>query len=439
MTPGLAYLCGEYPRATDTFIQREVRGLRERGWRVETISVRRPHVREQGSEEQAGERERTYYLLPSSPWRLLGAHLRAACRSPRRYLSSLRLALVVRAPGIKSFLLQCAYFLEAGLVSDRMRKENLSHIHNHSPDAGGYVAMMASEMGGTTFSMTLHGFAAFSEPTRWRLREKLSRCLFSICVSQFGRGQAMLWSAPEDWEKFELVHCGLDGGQRVRKKHRGAGSTLVYAGRLDHVKGLPLLIRAVGQLRESGERVTLELIGDGPERERIRQLVADEGLQQVVRMPGYLSQRELQGVFEAADIFVMTSFAEGIPVVLMEAMAAGVPVIAPRIAGIPELVEHQVSGWLYSCGDVDELVSALRHLLRDGELREKLAESGRLAVLESFDRQKECERLDSIFRRRIRSGSASPIEKMRKKQGGFEDGRDAVSTRGDLRTTETIS
>ena len=147
MTDRLAYLCGEYPRATDTFIQREVKKLREAGLQIETISVRRPTVREQGTEEQLEERQRTHYLLPCSIRRLLSDHLNLLLRSPSRYAQSARLAMTVRSPGMRSLIFQIFYFAEAGLVASWMRRNGLTHIHNHAPDSSGYVAMIAGETG----------------------------------------------------------------------------------------------------------------------------------------------------------------------------------------------------------------------------------------------------------------------------------------------------
>lgn len=436
MRPGLAYLCGEYPRATDTFIQREVRGLRERGFRVETISVRTPSAREQGTIEQKDERERTWYLLPCSPFRLIAAHSRMLLRAPGCYFAAVGIALRVRAAGLKSLLLQCAYFLEAGMVADRMHSQGLTHLHNHAPDSSGYVAMIASKMGSTTFSMTLHGFGAFSEPTRWRLREKLERCAFAICVSRYGRGQAMLWSNPESWSKYEVVHCGIDLEPRIRARHEGKGTRILFAGRLDHVKGLPLLIQAMKELVKQDANVTLDLIGDGPEREYLERCVAENGLERVVRFHGYQSQRELRESFAAADVFVMTSFQEGIPVVLMEAMSAGLPVVAPNIAGIPELVEHEVSGLLFPCSDVDQLVGHLQSLLNDGERRERIAAAGREVVAKTFNRESELAKLDSILRVRLASDAVVDSQAKKTMQREEDRTRPEVGDRARLRVPE---
>ena len=401
MTPRLAYLCGEYPRATDTFIQREVAALRRAGLPVETISVRRPAQREQGSEEQRQERENTHYLLPCSPWRLLADHARLLFSTPVRYCRGVGLALTVRAPGLRALIYQLFYFAEAGLLAQRMRQRGLTHIHNHAPDASGYVTMLAAQLGNLTYSLTLHGFGILSEPSRWRLQDKIKRSLFTIGVSKHARSQAMLWSDRSCWDRLHVVHCGIVPQQTAPdtvRQHAGRGKRLLFVGRFDHVKGLPVLLEAFALIAANDPEVHLDLVGDGPERPDLEALVREKGLEKRVMFPGYRSQEELEEYFSRADVFVITSFAEGIPVVLMEAMSRGVPVVAPRITGIPELVEEGINGLLTAPADIDDLVRCLSDLLYDPNLRNRLAAEGRRKVEEHFNINTETGRLVKIMR-----------------------------------------
>lgn len=397
MKNALVYLCGEYPRATDTFIQREVAALRRAGLTVETIAVRRPAVREQGTAEQEEERRRTHYLLPCSPWRLLADHLGLLSRAPGRYLRAVWLALTVRAPGWRSLLYQLFYFTEAGMVAARMRRRGLTHLHNHAPDSSGYVAMLAAELSDLTYSMTIHGFGILSEPSRWRLREKIERALFVICISEYARSQAMLWSRRSCWPRLHVVHCGIEPKSLVVRRHQGRGKHLLFVGRFDHVKGLPLLLQAFAALAGDDPELHLDLVGDGPERADLEKIVAELGLGERVTFHGYHSQAQLRADYARADLFVLTSFAEGIPVVLMEAMSQGVPVVASRITGIPELVEDGVSGLLYTPGSKEQLVAACKRLMADPDLRNRCAEAGRQTVARYFNLEDECARLAKIM------------------------------------------
>lgn len=404
MKLALAYLCGEYPRATDTFIQREVAALRRCGLRVETIAVRRPAVREQGTTEQEEERRRTHYLLPCAPWVLAAAHLGLLLRGPGRYLRAVRLALTVRSPGLRALIYQLFYFAEAGLVAARMRRLGLRHLHNHAPDSSGYVALLAAELADLTYSMTIHGFGILAEPGRWRLREKIERALFTICISDYARSQAMLWSQRSCWPHLHVVHCGIEPESLTPRHHEGRGQRLLYVGRFDHVKGLPLLLEAFAALAGRDQHVHLDLVGDGPERQDLQAMVAELALQARVTFHGYHSQAQLRDDYGRADLFVLTSFVEGIPVVLMEAMAKGVPVVAPRITGIPELVEDGVSGLLYTPGVVEQLVVQCERMLADPDLRNGCAAAGRQIVSQHFNLQSEGSRLAAIMQHHLQEG-----------------------------------
>ena len=408
MTERVAYLCGEYPRATDTFIQREVAALRAAGMLVRTLSIRRPAALERPRGNTTVGSEGTLYVLPASPWRLLKAHASQLARAPVRYLRALGLALAVRAPGIRALVYQLFYFAEAAIVAELMRRERLVHLHNHAPDSSGYVAMIAAEMGGFSYSVTIHGHGILAEPGRWRLADKLRRALFVVCVSWHARSQCMLWSSQDTWNRFHVIHCGVTSDRRELRQHTGMGARILYVGRLDHVKGLPLLIDAVKSLVGSHPHIRLDIVGDGPERPGLEQRVTASGLDTHVRFHGYLGQHEVEAMLIQSDALVMTSFAEGIPVALMEAMAVGVPVVAPRITGIPELIEHERDGLLFTPGNIDDLVGALRRLLDDPDLRSEFAEHGYRTIREQFNLGTETGRLVALMRGRL-AGKPMPV------------------------------
>lgn len=401
MTRRLAYLCGEYPRATDTFIQREVAALRQRGFEVHTLSVRRPVAREAGGDEQAEARAATVYLLPCPPWRLLAEHARLFARSPRRYVRTLGLALTLRAPGARALLWQLFYFAEAGLAAAHLARHGIGHVHNHAPDASGTVTLLASHLVGGSYSLTLHGYGILAEPQRWRLADKLARARFAVCVSQHALGQAMLHAGREHWARLHVVHCGVDVGAVAPRAHAGRGTRLLFAGRLDVVKGVPLLLQAMAALRERHGDARLVVAGDGPQAGQLRALAAGLGVADRVDFLGYVPQAELRRRLAETDVVVMASFFEGIPVGLMEALAAGVPVVAPHITGIPELVDDGVSGYLVPSGDVATLADRVSRLLDDAALRQRFGEAGRAKVARGFELGAQADALAALFERRL--------------------------------------
>jgi glycosyltransferase involved in cell wall biosynthesis len=317
----------------------------------------------------------------------------AIARQPRRYFRAMFLALRSGEPGMKGLLYQFFYFLEAGVFVFELNSVGVRHIHNHFGNSSCSVAMLASEMSGVPYSYTLHGPAELFEPMRWRMDLKISRAAFVACISHFARSQAMLFSDPLHWPKLRIVHCGVDPARyRGPSAPSDAGLRLLFVGRLAAVKGLRVLFEALTRARGAG--VSLTVIGDGPERahaEAEAERIGD------ISLIGYQSQDAVAKAFADADALVLPSFAEGVPVVLMEAMAAGLPVIATRVGGVGELVQDGVSGLLVAPGDVDALHDAIMALARDSTRRKAMGEVGAATVRAAFDSHTEAARLLALF------------------------------------------
>jgi glycosyltransferase involved in cell wall biosynthesis len=393
----IAYLTGQYPRATDTFIQREVAALRDAGVHVQTFSIRKPPEDENIGPEQRAERERTTYILPPSFINLIAVGIKLKLGSPLRYLRSLKLAWSVRQPGLKGLLYSLFYLIEAGILADTMRRQKLTHLHNHFGDSSCTVAMLAAELGGFTFSFSLHGPGIFFEPYTWRLDEKLKRALFVSNISHFCRSQAMIFCPPQKWDRLHIIHCGVDTSLFKPATHTTQGTRLLTVGRMASVKGIPILLDAIKSLLPKHPNLTLTVVGDGPERKDFEQHANNLGIQSNVHFLGYQSQSQVRDHLNNTDVFVLPSFAEGVPVVLMEAMAAGVPVVTTRIAGIAELVDDGQSGTLVPPGNTDALVDAIDDLLNKPDKRTAFGQEGHQKVADEFNITKESAWLKQIM------------------------------------------
>lgn len=393
----IAYLTGEYPRATDTFIQREVAALRENGVDVYTFSIRRTGDEHIVGPEQKAERDRTFYILPVNAIALLLTHLNLLFSSPVRYLQALNLAWSTRQHGLRGTLYQMFYFAEAGILAKQIEVKQIQHLHNHLADSSCTVAMLAAELSGFSFSFTMHGPYIFFEPYRWRIDEKIKRALFICCISYYCRSQGMIFAPTDKWNRMHIIHCGVDPTLFNLVSHQEPGKRLLYVGRLAAVKGLPILIDCLAALKASHPDIMLTVVGDGSDRAELESMTARLGLKENVKFVGYQSQAEVRKHMEQTDVFVMSSFAEGLPVVLMEAMAAGVPVVASQIAGVSELVEEGVSGYLVPPGDPVSLAERIKTLLADSQLRAKLGAAGRAKVEKDFNIHHEVTRLYSVM------------------------------------------
>lgn len=393
----IAYLTGEYPRATDTFIQREVAGLRALGVEVHTFSVRPTGAEHIVGPEQQAERDRTTTLLPPNLPHLLYAHLLLLFRSPHRYAQGLKLAWVGRSPGFKALLYQLIYFIEAGTLAHALKQRQIQHLHNHLADSSCTVAMLAATLAGIRFSFTIHGPAIFFEPYRWRLDLKVQQALFVSCISYYCRSQLILFCSSDQWSKLHIVHCAVDPQRFTPVIHQPNGKRLLYTGRLAAAKGLPILFQALAQVVPHHPDLILTLVGDGSDRTTLETLAADLKLTPYIKFVGYQSQEAVCQYLHNSDIFVLPSFSEGLPVALMEALAAGVPVITTAIAGISELVEDGVNGYLIPPGAMEPLVLRLEQLLSDANLRQQMGTAGRIKVIQDFNLAQEVPWLKQVM------------------------------------------
>jgi glycosyltransferase involved in cell wall biosynthesis len=324
-------------------------------------------------------------------------HLACLVTSPGRYFAGLRLALSMSPPGLVNLLYQLFYFAEAGVLSRHLRREGVSHLHNHFGNSSCSVAVLASTISGVPYSYTMHGPAIFFEPLRWRIDEKIARARFVSCISHFCRSQGMLFARPEHWSRMHIVHCGVVPSLYAPVRHEAGRKRILFVGRIEAIKGLPILLDSARRLRREHPELRITLVGDGGDRKWLEQRAEEMGLGDVVEFTGYQSQAQVAEHLGRTDVFVLPSFAEGVPVVLMEAMCGAVPVVATQVAGVGELVEDGLSGYIVPPGDAATLTARIDALLRDVELRQRLGDAGRAKVLAEFDIRKETRWLHGIM------------------------------------------
>lgn len=396
----VAYVCNTYPAISNTFIMREVDALRRLGVEIDTIAIHRPLREHLISDADRAADRTTYAVLPARLPDLLGAHLAALGSNPRRYLATLLLALRLAPPGPRATMWQLFYFAEAMIVWRRCERRGIRRLHAHFSFVATDVALLAAHFGGDgwSWSFTVHGPNEFYDLSHNRLAEKVRRAAFVVAISDFARSQLMAFVEEEHWPKLRVVHCGIDTNAfDAAPRPTRDGLHVLSVGRLTQIKGQAVLIEALATLADRGIDVRATLFGWGPKHEELQRLVERLGLAERVSLPGPVSQDEIRTHYEGADVFCLPSFAEGVPIVLMEAMAMRLPVIATRITGIPELIDHGRSGLLVPPGRPDLVADALEMLARDPELRTRLGEAGREKVVEEFETVRSAEALYAIL------------------------------------------
>ncbi|MER2507286.1 MAG: glycosyltransferase [Amaricoccus sp.] len=395
----IAYLVNTYPQPSHSFIRREIQALERRGIAVHRFAMRGARARLVDPGDLA-EDDRTEHVLSAGAPRLAFDTLAQIARAPGRSLAALRLAIATGRRAERGVSRHLVYFVEACHVVARCRALGIDHLHAHFGTNSASVAMLARLLGGPAYSFTVHGPEEFDAPVALSLGDKMRHAAFTVAISSFGRSQLCRWSDLDGWARIKVVHCGVEPARFATPAPIPAGpeTRLVAIGRLVEQKGQLLLVEAMAHALREHPALRLTLVGDGELRGPIEAAITARGLTGRVTITGWVDEARVRDELAAAHALVMPSFAEGLPMVVMEAMAAGRPVIATAIAGVPELVVPGETGWLVPAGDPEALARAMVALA--GTPRDRLAAmgaAGRARPLDRHDIDREAGRLAELM------------------------------------------
>lgn len=394
----IAYFINQYPKVSHSFIRREILALERQGFQIERIALR-GWDDELVDPEDLRERSQTRYVLQSGGGALAFALMRVTVTSPGNFLAAFALAVRMSRHADRPLIYHLAYLAEACRILPWLKSFGATHIHAHFGTNSTEVVMLAHALGGPPYSFTAHGPDEFDKPQFLGLGEKIRRAAFVVAISSFGRSQLYRWVEQSHWPKVKIVHCGLEPGfHAVAPEPLPAARRLVCVGRLCEQKGQLLLVEAVAKLVHKGVHLELVLAGDGELRGEIEALIVKYQLMGIVRISGWISGEQVRSEILAARGLVLASFAEGLPVVLMEAMALRRPVLTTYVAGIPELVIAGENGWLFPAGDVDAIATAIADFLsRSDEELQAMGDAAHKRVIERHSIDIEATKLSALL------------------------------------------
>ena len=395
----IAYLVNEYPAVSHSFVRREIAGIEGAGGTVFRFSVRHsdpgllPDVRDKR------EYEKTEVILENNWFGLVLQMFIKALASPIQFADAMRIAFTGSSFRPSDIVRRIAYIAEAAWLTRQLKDQDVKHLHAHFGTNSATVARLAYKLGGPPYSFTVHGPDEFDRPIELDLRGKISDALFAVAISNFGKGQLMRWANYRDWGKIEVIRCGVDDNfiWDDRSKPTYEKTQFASIARLSGQKGIPLLIQAAAILKDDGYRFTIQLIGGGEMQQQVETMIRDYDLQDHVNLVGWASSMEIVECLLDSKAMVLPSFAEGLPVVIMEALALEIPVIVTAIAGTPELVDDQC-GWLIRSGSVDALAEALKTAMRTPpQTLAEMGKAGRERVVSLHDSMKNGADLFELF------------------------------------------
>jgi glycosyltransferase involved in cell wall biosynthesis len=283
---------------------------------------------------------------------------------PKLFFKVFFLALTMSKKAEKSLPYHVVYFLEACKIFKWLHGHDSKHLHAHFGTNSAEIVMLASELTGIPYSFTVHGPEEFDKPQALHLNKKIKYAKFVAAISSFGRSQLYRWADYKDWEKIKVVHCGLEPAfYDVPASVMPIKNSMVCVGRICEQKGQLLLIEAVKKLHDAGVDFNLTLAGDGEMRTEVESLIVKYGFSKKISITGWISSEKVRQLILNAQVMVLPSFAEGLPVVIMEAMSLRRPVISTYIAGIPELIKNGENGWLCEAGNIDALADTIQQAL----------------------------------------------------------------------------
>lgn len=394
----LAYLTTEYPKVSHTFIRREIVELERRGHTVIRLAIRHSGGAVADEADQQ-EFSRTFHCLSQPVWRLILATLLAMVTRPLGWWRALRTTLRMCRRSDRGLITHLAYLAEAALLLRVIRREQVEHLHVHFGTNSAAVARLIRALGGPPYSMTVHGPTEFDSPYGFSLGEKVMEASFVVAISDYCAAQLRRWTPHAHWDKIHIVHCTV--GRQFFDAYSPIPrhvNTLVCVGRLSAQKGQHLLIEAMQALIEDGVDVHLILAGDGEMRQDLEAHIEALDLQKHITITGWIDEQTVRRLVSESRALVQPSFAEGLPVVIMEAMAMGRPVISTVVAAIPELVRQGETGWLLSPGNLDDLIVAMKQAMQAPiERLDEMGAAARELVLRRHHTTTETSRLEALF------------------------------------------
>jgi colanic acid/amylovoran biosynthesis glycosyltransferase len=381
----VAYLTNQFPSPVEPYVADEIQKLRKCGLTVIPCSARRSPTTLDG--ELGSLAVETLYLQPLRLKLLIYAVFMCLLKFSLLKDFFRRALLQGSEPPMRRLraLLHTWLGVYYALLIER---SGVEHIHVHHGYFASWIAMVAARFLGIEFSLTLHGsdlllHAAF-------LDTKLKHCKFCVTISEFNRRHILERYPDVRPDKVAVRRMGVDLRNDLPASpvsRENPCLVMLAVGRLHPVKDHAFLVRACRLLRNRDFPVVCMIAGDGPERAPIEALIRNLDLQGEVRLVGHLSHPQLDACYAAADLVVLTSRSEGIPLVLMEAMARGRPVLAPAITGIPELVLDGKTGFLYHPGSLEDFVAQVELVHHSRSALSSLGRAARQHVLDHFNRE----------------------------------------------------
>jgi colanic acid/amylovoran biosynthesis glycosyltransferase len=391
----LAYLMNTYPITSTTFVRREIHAHEAAGVPVTRFAIR-DWAEVPIDPRDRAEVAKTTYILKQGVLPLAARTIKEAVTNPLGLARALKTMLHLTSRPGSTGLRNVAYLIEAVFLKQEARANCIHHVHAHFSTNSAAVALLSRRLGGPSYSFTAHGPDEFDDPVANGLPVKVTHAAFVTAITDYARDVILTATGNKNADKVHVVRCGIDLDE-FDLTPPPENARIVCVGRLCPAKAQALLVEVISPLIAGHPDLELVFIGDGEDRAKIEKRVADLGLEKHVSLAGWGTGEDVRAAIQSARIFALPSFAEGLPIVLMESLAMGRAVVTTQINGIPELVDSDC-GWIVKAGDVPALQDAVSQALStDSKTLAALGKTGRKRVIEAHDQTRNAARLRALF------------------------------------------
>jgi len=397
----IAYLLSIHPMLSTSFITNEILFLRRKGFVVDVASMNEPdHAKAGLAEFEQEEYENTYYIKNHGLAGFIQAMIYVFIKYPAKFFRTFLYALKLARQSGSSHLKYIFYFMEAVMLTKWLNKKNHDHVHVHFLGNASTVALIATKYFKKTFSVMVHGPSPFYNVDKFLVAEKIKEAKFIFCIGYYAQSQLMRLVNKNEWNKIKITRLGVDINRFnvLGKVNISDEFNILYVGRLCKDKAPTILIEMMLDITHEAK---LTIIGQGELYEGMGSQIKEYGLETRIDLVGGVNQDKILDYYKRADLFILPSFAEGIPVVLMEAMAMGIPCVTTYIAGHHELIDSGVDGILISPSNTKELCNVVNNLIQDKKTGVRIAENARKKIEMKFNSKINFEHMAECFEKAL--------------------------------------
>jgi colanic acid/amylovoran biosynthesis glycosyltransferase len=382
----LAYFFSTFPLLSETFALAQVKATQKLGLDFRLVANRRPQAGQFHPQDEEY-LKKTFYLTPVQLLAYAQANLRAGGASPLTYAKAVGLALKLREGDPWQRFRNLGHLTGAAVLAAHLQAHKVEHVHVHFAYGAAEVAIFLQALTGLPYSLSIHGSDVLLPDRLLEAKLRGARFIVSNCRYHIQHLRTLYPSLVT--QRFYLVPGGVELGYGLWAKSAppqvDLPLRLLLVARLVPVKAPEILVQACALLKKQKIPFICRIVGDGPERPKLADLIRAYHLDQEVEILGFRYQEEVAQLYDWSQVVVLSSRSEGTPMTIIEAMAKARPVVAPRITAIPEMVHDGETGYLFKPGSASDLAEKLARLAADPVLRVRLGDEARRQALKKFD------------------------------------------------------